>query len=344
MGRTMKNLSVKTRTNDVDEKGRVTVAVNGIGIEDCQGDISMPGSFDNTLANDLMRMKWLKDHDYTKLLGVPLEGAEKDGNLVMTGQLNMEKQMCRDVYTDYKLMAEYGRTLEHSIGVIDVKRNPDNKKEVLEWKMFEYSTLSFLGANPQTFLVDIKSASPNQVKSAIDIIRKALRQPEYSDNRLKRMDMDLKLLLKKINGEGRVVRCPCCDNLVDYDQQEEITVSDQVAEYARRYTNWIVSDTVYERIQEMAPEIREEVTAIVDALGMKGMKNKSIIEILAYIRCPHCWSRIYSSELEASSGEATNKSEDVNEDKDTEENDNKDEAKQEQKSFGSFLAGITKKI
>lgn len=335
----MKNLSVTTKANDVDEKGRVKVAANGIGIEDSQGDISMPGSFDNTLKNDLFRMKWLKDHDYTKLLGVPLEGKEEDGNLVMVGQLNMEKQLCRDVYTDYKLMAEYGRTLEHSIGVYDVKRNPDNKKEVLEWKMFEYSTLSFLGANPQTFLIDIKSATADQVKSAIGILRKALEQPEYSDQRLKNLDMDLQLLLRKANGSGRVVRCPCCGNLVDYDEQEEITISDQVAEYARRYTDWIVSDAVYDRINEMAPEIRAEVTAIVDALGMKGLKNKSIVDILAYVRCPHCWSRIYSSELEGTPEETT-KADDPEEDgKETDE-----EPKEEKKSLSSLLSGIANKI
>lgn len=330
----MKSLSITTKTNDVDEKGRVTVAANGIGIEDSQGDISMPGSFDNTLKNDLIRMKWLYNHDHTQLLGVPLEGEEKDGNLVMTGQLNMEKQLCRDVYADYKLMAEYGRTLEHSIGVVDIRRNPANKKEVLEWKMYEYSTLSFLGANPQTFLVDIKTATPTQVKSAVGILQKALMQPEYSDERLKRMDMDLKLLLRKASGQGRIVTCPCCGNLVDYDAQEEVTVSNQVAEYARQYTDWIVSDVVYDRIHEMEPEIRQEVTAIVDSLGMKGLKNKSIVDILAYVRCPHCWSRIYSTAL---AGAKSEKGEDG-------ETAKVQEPEMKKKTFGSFLSGLTNKI
>ena len=41
---------MKTKANDVDEqKGIVTIAVNGIGIKDTQGDISDSGSFNKTI-------------------------------------------------------------------------------------------------------------------------------------------------------------------------------------------------------------------------------------------------------------------------------------------------------
>ena len=49
----IKSLQYKTKANDVDEKGIVTVAVNGIGVKDSQNDISMPGSFNKTLKNRL---------------------------------------------------------------------------------------------------------------------------------------------------------------------------------------------------------------------------------------------------------------------------------------------------
>ncbi len=39
----------------------------------------------------------------------------------MVGQLNLEKQIGRDTLADYKLFAENGRTLEHSIGVKAIK-------------------------------------------------------------------------------------------------------------------------------------------------------------------------------------------------------------------------------
>lgn len=112
----LRDITCKTRTNDVDEKGIVTVAVNGIGIQDADGDISAKGSFNKTLKENFSRVKWLYNHDKGLLLGCPIEGKEIDGNLVMTGAINLKKQIGRDVLEDYKLYAEYGKTLEHSIG------------------------------------------------------------------------------------------------------------------------------------------------------------------------------------------------------------------------------------
>lgn len=322
-----KILNLKTKAQDVDEKGHVTVATNGLGIEDCQGDISMPGSFLNTLKNDMERMRWLYNHDITQLLGVPLEGKETGTDLIMTGKINLDKQLGRDVYADYKLFAENGRTLEHSIGVIALKRDEEDKKKVLEWKMYEYSTLSGWGANPRTFLVDLKSASREQIIEAADFLEKALRQPEYSDNRLKFLDMNLNLLLKSLNG-GNIVTCPYCKTIFDYDEQQEHSVTDQVAELAAMYTRWIVDDTVYEHINELAPEIRNEVLGILDTLKSEGKEvtEMNVTDLMTYVRCPHCWGKVYKSLLKEE------KTEDIK------------KKKNEKPAFNSFLESITNKL
>lgn len=140
-----KNLLCKTKANDVDEKGVVTVAVNGIGVKDSQDDISMPGSFNKTLKENFNRMRWFLNHRTDQLLGVPLSGEEKENNLVMVGQINLKKQMGRDTLEDYKLYAENGRTLEHSIGVKAIKRDEADRRKVKEWFMGEYSTLTAWG-------------------------------------------------------------------------------------------------------------------------------------------------------------------------------------------------------
>ena len=72
----IKSLQYKTKANDVDEKGIVTVAVNGIGVKDSQNDISMPGSFNKTLKENIGRMRWFLNHRTDQLLGVPLSGKE----------------------------------------------------------------------------------------------------------------------------------------------------------------------------------------------------------------------------------------------------------------------------
>lgn len=210
-----KNLLCKTKANDVDEKGVVTVAVNGIGVKDSQDDISMPGSFNKTLKENFNRMRWFLNHRTDQLLGVPLSGEEKENNLVMVGQINLKKQMGRDTLEDYKLYAENGRTLEHSIGVKAIKRDEADRRKVKEWFMGEYSTLTAWGSNPQTFLVDIKSATNEQVKEAIEFIRKSFHF-RYSDERLNAYDMQLNLMLKALSG-APIVTCPHCGYEFNYE-------------------------------------------------------------------------------------------------------------------------------
>lgn len=348
----MMNLQVVTKANDVDAKGRVKVAVNRTGIEDAQGDISMPGSFDKTLREDLFRMKWLYNHDVTQLLGVPLEGSEQNGDVVMVGQLNMDKQLCRDVYTDYKLMAQYGRTLEHSVGVIPIKRNKDDKRMVEEWKMLEYSTLSFLGANPCTYLVDIKSATPSRIKEAVNFLQSALKEPTYSDYRLKSLDMNLQLLLRKLDG-GRVVTCPYCGEAFDYDEQIPHTFESSVIDMAQNIVRAIAEDTVYEYISSMKPEIQNEVGSVLEAFKMANLplSEKSIVDVMNYVWCPHCWMRVFECQIDPSVTKACN--EDKPKDKvcESETYDREDEpeeidedAERKTKMFDTFLKSLSGKI
>jgi HK97 family phage prohead protease len=299
MKQEIKRLQYKTKANDVDEeKGIVTVAVNGIGVKDSQDDISMPGSFNKTLSENIGRMRWFLNHRTDQLLGVPIEGKEEGGNLIMTGQLNLAKQMCRDILADYKLFAENGRTLEHSIGVQAIKRDKEDARKVLEWKMYEYSTLTHWGSNPQTFLVGIKSATPDQIREQCDLIRKAFLQHGYTDERLKAYDMELNLLLKSLNG-GVIVTCPCCGHQFDYESQPERTFSQQVLDLAAQYQRWITEDIVREEMEKLAPEIREQVEAVLDIVipknGKPEFEIKSLTDIMTYVRCPHCYSRVYKS-------------------------------------------------
>ena len=317
MKENFQRLLYKTKANDLDEaKGIVTVAVNGIGIVDSQNDISMPGSFNKTLKENIARMKWFLNHDVTQLLGVPLSGEEKDGNLVMVGQLNLAKQIGRDTLEDYKLFAAAGRTLEHSIGVQAIKRDKDDKRKVLEWKMWEYSTLTNWGSNPQTFLVDIKNDSEGNVRANIEFIRQALKM-RYSDARLKEYEMRLDILNKALEG-AVVVTCPHCGQEFVWDDAEKRTFSQQVLETANNYLRWIAEDIVAEEMSKLAPEIREAVLAILQPVLSKcngkidvEMVEKSLTDIAEYAYCPHCYSRVYKSTImQEQSASATTKSED----------------------------------
>ena len=292
----MINLQYETKALDVTEKGIVTVGVNGIGIEDAQHDISMPGSFTDTLRDDITKMRWYLNHDTRQLLGVPLSGEEKDNNLIMTGQLNLKKQIGRDILEDYKLFRDAGRTLEHSIGVKALARDEEDRRKVVRWKMLEYSTLTGWGANPQTFLVGLKSGTADQLRDAVELIRMAFKQHGYSDERLKNYDMELNLLLKSLNG-GLIVTCPCCGHQFDYDNEPEHTFSQEVQEAAAEFVMSIGRNEARRQIERYRPEIQASVSSLIDGLATakKELTTKSIVDAFAYVRCPHCWSRVFRS-------------------------------------------------
>lgn len=276
--------NIKEKVEDVTKEGRLVIAINAIGNEDTDGDISMPGSFDKTLKDDIVRAKWYLNHDTTILLGVPISGREEDGLVKMEAQLNLKKQIGRDVLSDYELFAEFERTLEHSVGVEDILRNKSNTKQVLEWKFWECSTLTSWGANERTPLLEIKS-----VDDQIKILEKALKK-SYSDERLSGMENSLSLLKKAVLGE-LIVKCPCCGLVFDYNTLSENTIERQIADAVGMYAQWMIDDIAYQEVQQLEPEIRNQVTSLFSK--QKSMRLKSIEDIFSYVNCPKCYCQVH---------------------------------------------------
>lgn len=193
--------SYKSKVKDVDQKGIVVVAANAFGNVDSQNDISMPGSFSKTINENFDRLKWFLNHDTTKLLGVPISARESMSHLEITGQLNMNKEVSRDIYEDYKLYAEYGKSLEHSIGVDAIKYDiKDNVRKVTEWKLWEFSTLTNWGANPNTPMIEIKSDMADQ----INFLELAMKKGNYTDEKFLQIEKTISHL-KSLISEPTVV-------------------------------------------------------------------------------------------------------------------------------------------
>lgn len=212
------------KVDDIDKKGRIVVAANAFDNQDADGDVSAVGSFKKTLTENFNRTRWFYNHDKTILLGVPLEGKEDYPFLKMTGQLNLEKEIARDVYSDYKLYAEHGKSLEHSVGVNPVQRDQKDRRIVKEWKLWEYSTLSSWGANPNTPALGIKSAK--DLASAVDWFEVMLKKGDYTDQRFKQIEGALKTLRtltiepeqsKATTPTAEPLKCANCDTDNDGD-------------------------------------------------------------------------------------------------------------------------------
>lgn len=180
----------QTKIEDVDEKGRILVAANAIGNVDSDEDRSMDGSFNKTLKENFSRLKWFLNHNKEQLLGVPVEGKQDGRYLKLLGQLNMKKQISLDTYEDYKLYAEYNKSLEHSIGVEAIKKKENNGvRDVTEWKLWEYSTLTSWGANEDTPMLGMKAIG--DYSEQIDWLELKLRKGKFSDEKFKEIDLHL---------------------------------------------------------------------------------------------------------------------------------------------------------
>lgn len=156
----MKFKNYKSAVLDVNEKGIVTIAVGAFDNEDMGGDIARKGAFNRTFKEGINRIKHYIDHKLSTAfnVGLPVKMYETDTHAVVESALNLEKQIARDLFSDYKFFNSHERTLEHSYGyeTIKGKARPKRGEELFEIKMWEYSTVG-LGMNPDTPLLGLKA-------------------------------------------------------------------------------------------------------------------------------------------------------------------------------------------
>lgn len=188
----MKKLkSLKSEVVDVAEKGIVTIAISKFGNEDSYKDIVHKGAFVKTFKEGANRIKHVIDHQLRQLavVGLPVKMYETDTHAVVESALNLEKQISRDLFADYKFFNEHGKSLEHSYAYETIKGKERNGggEEIFELKMYEYSTVA-LGANPETPLIGIKS------EFSIEELESYLRKYDVSNTRAKEIENIIKMI------------------------------------------------------------------------------------------------------------------------------------------------------
>jgi HK97 family phage prohead protease len=165
----------KSKVLNADVKGIVTVQISAFGNRDAHGDVMGAKAYNKTLSEGFNRLKWFVNHGHdvygAALVGVPVSYNITPQGVEITGQINTEKEMGRDILSDYLLYASHGKSLEHSVGIDVIKRDEKNNDVITELRLWEYSTLTTWGANPLTPLIDVKSATDAdniQVESYLD--------------------------------------------------------------------------------------------------------------------------------------------------------------------------------
>jgi len=181
---------------DLDEqKGVIVAYANAYDFKDSDGDISAQGSFDKTVSENFKRIRVLKDHNPTLMIGVPLSIDTKDSyGLLTTSQFNMNKPLGKDMFTDVKLMHDNGLNAELSIGYKVMQRDVKNKSLITEYKLMEYSFLSSWAANELATVQNIKGIKSHY--GIMELIEKSYNL-DYSDNRLRQIETILKALSKE---------------------------------------------------------------------------------------------------------------------------------------------------
>ena len=186
-----KQLSYDLKELD-EQKGVVTAYANAYNFKDSDGDISAYGAFEKTVNENFKRIRVLKDHNPTLMIGVPLVIDTKDSyGLLTTTQFNMNKPLGKDMFTDVKLMHDNGLNAELSIGYKVMQRDQKNKSIINEYKLMEYSFLSSWGANELSTVQGIKSIKSTY--GILELIEKSYNL-DYSDNRLRQIETLLKSL------------------------------------------------------------------------------------------------------------------------------------------------------
>jgi len=187
----MKTIQYKSSIYDLDEKqGIVKIRVSAFGNVDSYNDIMDKKAFNKTISDfksaGRSRIKHLKNHDWTDLLGLPLEMTASNSGLDIVSKMNIQKQSVKDVYADYIFMSENGNTLEHSIGYLTVneEKSEEGYNVLKEVNLKEYSTLDFHGANGETPLLDIKQM---------------VQKGDYSDEKYIALENKIKELESKID-------------------------------------------------------------------------------------------------------------------------------------------------
>jgi uncharacterized protein len=174
------------------------------GNKDLDGDIIERGAFAKTIAErgpqGKQLIKYLLDHDKTKVVAKINELYEDEKGLRYVAKIGTHS-----AGQDFQKMIESELVNQHSFGFsvpkdkqyFDQSRKANIIKEVM---MYEGSAIQFLGANPETSMIDLKSESDAMVY--LEKLEKFLRTSDATDETLIVIELKLKSLselLKPVN-------------------------------------------------------------------------------------------------------------------------------------------------
>jgi len=263
-----KQLSYDLKELD-DAKGVIVAYANAYNNKDSDGDISAYGSFDKTVGENFKRIRVLKDHNPTMMIGVPLViDAKNSYGLLTTTQFNMNKPLGKDMFTDVKLMHENNLNAELSIGYNVLQRDQKNKSIITEYKLMEYSFLSSWGANELSTVQGIKSIQSHY--GIMELVQKAYNL-DYSDERLRGIESLLKMASMEMDGE---------DNDSKFVNMM-IPHHEAAIKMAKKYESLLKNNALVKMAKDIITSQSKEIE-IMKALSKKSLETDTLNEPLIF--------------------------------------------------------------
>jgi HK97 family phage prohead protease len=178
---------------DVDtEKRKVKAYFSIFDNVDLDGDIVRPSAFSKTFKErgpggaDLIAH--MKNHYSAQTPGRILELGTDEKGAWFVSQLS-KTTLGNDTLIEY----QEGIIKQHSFGfdIIQWKKNEDLKAyELIELKLYEVSSLNFLGANPETSVLSISKSIKDEFDAikTFELIEKYLSNGKFSDEILQKAE------------------------------------------------------------------------------------------------------------------------------------------------------------
>lgn len=194
--------SIDYSVKDVDtKKGIVSGYFSAFGNLDSDGDIIEKGAYDRTIRergpkSNQPRIKHLKNHDSRQAPGKLLELSEDGFGLFFVSQLAKSEGNFTTLARDTLIEYDAGIITEHSVGFETISERTENENNVItEIRLWEGSSLSAWGANPNTPATGVKDQKDELIKY-FKYMEKALSIGSFSDQKLKELEIHFKALQK----------------------------------------------------------------------------------------------------------------------------------------------------
>jgi HK97 family phage prohead protease len=146
------------------------------GNKDLTGDIVEPGAFTRTIRETpLQRVAFLADHKQgvEHRLGVLESLKETNEGLLVGARFNLEKQLSREIYSDFK-MAPEAQEFSFSYDPVTFDFDEDGVRHLRDVSLYDVGPV-WKGANPETRLLAVK-------KAAIGAHRTPVREGDWDGN------------------------------------------------------------------------------------------------------------------------------------------------------------------